>query len=438
MRLRVVLTSISIVIASAATAEDWTQFRGANHNYLAEADALPTDWSNGNNIRWKTAVPGEGWASPVVSGEKVFIATAIQEVEGKDTAPPPEMRSPRIGADSVYRWELHCLDLSTGETLWHRVALRANPRVRTHHANTYASETPVTDGTHVYVYFGMMGLYCYDFDGELVWSKDLGGYKMDGDWGTGSSPILYNDTLYLQIDNEERSFLVALNPTNGEERWRVERDEVSSWSTPMIWRNKVRTELITCSKFVRSYDPATGEQLWSMNLEGGRSSASATGNMDALFFGNERRSDGGGDLFAVRAGASGDISRVGEGAPSDSLLWQLHRLGPDFASPLLYDGSLYIFGRNRGSIGVFDPATGDRRDGIERLPGARSFWSSPWGYDGNVYCIDEGGTAFVVASGPDPELVATIPLNEEVRASPAIIDGALILRSKQHVYRIGN
>ena len=422
-----------LAMAPVVWADNWPQFRGAEHNYLHNSRELPHEWSRDRNIRWVARVPGRAWSSPVVWGDKVFIATAIQEVEGKDTAPPPNYRSGRVGADSVYRWELHCLDRNTGETLWSRVARHGNPRVRTHPANTYASETPVTDGEHVYVYFGMVGLFCYDFDGNLVWTKDLGGYRMTGDWGTGSSPILYDGSLYLQMDNEEDSFLVALDPETGDERWRVERDEVSSWSTPMIWRNKVRTELITCGKFVRSYDPATGELLWMMDMQGGRASASPVGNSDALFLGNERRSDGGGTLFAIKAGASGDISPA---ATSDSILWALPDAGPEFASPLLYDGTLYIFGRNRGSVGCFDPNTGERMQGLERLPGARSFWSSPWGHDGKVYCVDESGTTFVLRAGPKVELLATNILDEEVRASPAIVDGAIILRGENNVYCI--
>ena len=425
-----------LAMVPVALADNWPQFRGTDHNYLHTSRDLPHAWSKDKNVRWTAEVPGEGWASPVVWGDKVFIATAIQEVEGKDTAPPPNLRSKRVGADSVYRWELHCLDRNTGETLWHRVARRGNPRVRTHPANTYASETPVTDGERVYVYFGMVGLFCYDFDGNLVWTKDFGGYRMDGDWGTGSSPILYDGSLYLQMDNEEDSFLVALDPETGDEQWRVQRDEVSSWSTPMIWRNKFRTELVTCGKFVRSYDPASGELLWMMDMQGGRASASPVGNSDTLFLGNERRSDGGGALFAIKAGASGDISPAGEGSRSDSILWIRREGGPEFASPLLYRGNLYVFGRNRGSVGCFDPSTGERIQGLERLPGARSFWSSPWGHEGRVFCVDEAGTTFVISAGSKVELLAKCELDEEFRASPALIDGAIILRGKNKVYCI--
>lgn len=431
-----ILTAFAVV--PAAFAEHWPQFRGTDHDNLATGVELPQEWSATKNVRWKTPVEGRGWASPVVWGDKVFIATAVQEVEGKDTAPPPNYRSGRVGADSVFRWEIHCLDRDTGEGLWKQVAFRGNPGIRTHPQNTYASETPVTDGERVYVYFGMIGLFAYNLDGNLLWKKNLGAYKMDGDWGTGSSPILHDGRLYLQIDNEENSFLTALNPENGEEIWRVQRDEASSWSTPMIWRNKVRTELVTNADVVRSYDPATGELLWSMAYPGGRASASPTGNAEALYLGNERRRDGGGNLYAIKAGVSGDISPEPGSTISEGILWTKERIGPEFASPLLYEGRLYLFGRNRGSVHCLDPKTGEPVEGVERLPGARSFWSSPWGHAGKVFCIDEAGTAFVLEADSELELLHTNELEEDVRATPAFLDGALIVRAEKNVYCIEN
>jgi len=432
-----IFCSVFIAFGLNAWAGEWPQFRGVGHNNLPDTARLPMEWSAQKNVRWVAPIGGRGWASPVVWGDKVFVATAIREVEGKDTAPHPDYRSRRVGKESVYRWELHCLDLKSGRPLWSKVAFRGNPGIRTHPQNTYASETPVTDGERVYVYFGMVGLYCYDFDGNLVWEKQLGGYAMDGDWGSGSSPILHDGALYLQIDNEENSFLVAMDAKTGEEIWRVARDERSSWSSPMIWRNNVRTELVTNANIVRSYDPDTGELLWSLKYPGGRASASPVGDSDTLFVGNERRRDGGGVLFAVKAGASGDITPSPGASDSAGVLWSLSDGGPEFASPLLYKGYLYIFGRNRGSLGCYDMKTGMPVEGLDRLSGARSFWSSPWGHDGKVFCIDEAGTTFVIQAAPNLKLLSTNSLGEGVRASPAFIDGAIIVRAEGHVYCIG-
>ena len=417
---------------------NWPQWRGPLGTGVAPNGDPPIEFSETKNIRWKVALPGKGHSTPIIWGDSVFLTTAVPI-----GAPLKEPRtSGRAGAHDnlsiTHRHEFIALAINrrNGQILWKKKLTDALPQEGGHYTGSLASASPVTDGERVYVYFGMVGLFCYDFDGNLVWTKDFGGYRMDGDWGTGSSPILYDGSLYLQMDNEEDSFLVALDPETGDEQWRVQRDEVSSWSTPMIWRNKVRTELVTCGKFVRSYDPASGELLWMMDMQGGRASASPVGNSDTLFLGNERRSDGGGALFAIKAGASGDISPAGEGSRSDSILWIRREGGPEFASPLLYRGNLYVFGRNRGSVGCFDPSTGERIQGLERLPGARSFWSSPWGHEGRVFCVDEAGTTFVISAGSKVELLAKCELDEEFRASPALIDGAIILRGKNKVYCI--
>ncbi|CAN0358565.1 unnamed protein product, partial [Ectocarpus sp. 4 AP-2014] len=208
------------------------------------------------------------------------------------------------------RFDVVAYDLASGAELWRRSTREAPPTEPTHNQNTYASETPVTDGQRVYAYFGMNGLSCYTLEGEEVWKTDPGAYEMDHGWGTSSSPVLAGHKLYLQIDNQEESFLVAINTADGSEAWRVPRsEEVSNWSTPLVWTNSQRTELVLGGKSIRSYDPASGEELWSMPI-GGRSSATAATIDDILYIGSEDRSSRGGTpggLFAVKAGASGEI-----------------------------------------------------------------------------------------------------------------------------------
>jgi len=429
------MTSAIMLTMTTATADNWPQFRGANHDYLPTQSGLPTEWNDETNVEWIAPIPGEGWASPVVWGDHVFIATAVQE-KGPAVKPRPGARGDRVGKDAVYRWELHCLNLATGEERWKRVVLQGHPRNRTHPANTYASETPVTDGERVYVYFGMMGLFCYDFDGELVWKKDLGGLPMERDWGTGSSPIMHEGILYLQIDNEEESFLVALDGETGDERWRKARNEGSSWSTPMIWRNRERTELVTNADTVRSYDPQSGELLWSLRYPGGRASASPVGDADVLYIGNEEREDGGGILAAVKAGASGDITpSEGEQSNGDILWWRADA-GPDFSSPLLYEGHVYILARNRGQVSCYDAKTGAPAYEHERLTRARSFWASPWAYDGKVFCPDDSGRTHVLKPGPKLEVIGTNSIDDKVWSSPAFVDQTMILRGANAVYCI--
>jgi len=415
---------VALLLASlAAGAEDWPQFRGPGSNSLTDATGLPSEWDRDTNIAWRAPVPGRGWSSPIVWGDKVFVTTAVQE------------RAPTTSDRGLYRWEVHCFDLESGRTLWTRVAHRGEPRIATHQGNTYASETPVTDGRRVYAYFGMTGLFAYDFDGNLAWKKDLGAYPTEEDLGTASSPIIHGDRLFLQIDSIQDSFLVALDTETGDEVWRVNRDESSNWSSPIIWENQLRTELVANGRRVRSYDPATGDLLWEMSIGGGRCSSSPTGDDERLYFGSEARPDGGGFLFAVRAGASGDITpRDGE-MKSAGVLWTQENAGPPMASPLAYRGLVYVLKRRTGIVTAYDAKSGQEIY-KKRLKGAPGFWASPWAYDGKVFCLDATGTAHVLRAGPDFEVLGTNPLDEESWASPALTGGGLVLRGVNHLYGI--
>jgi outer membrane protein assembly factor BamB len=427
-RLRSVTLGIAVFLASApAWGQHWPQFRGPDSNGLAADAGRPDEWGLEKNLAWKVRVPGRGWSSPIVWGEKVFVTTAVQE-----EAPNKSDRRVRGG---IYRWEVHCLDLATGRTLWKRVAARGEPRITTHQDNTYASETPVTDGRRVYAYFGMTGLYAYDLDGNLSWKKDLGAHPMRRDWGTSSSPLIYDGTLFLQIDSEGDSFLAALDAETGGEIWRVARDEGSNWSSPIIWTNKERTELVTSGQRVRSYDPATGALFWELSIGGGRCSASPTGDEERLYVGSEEREGGGGILFAVKAGASGDITPEDGATTSAGVLWSREKAAPAMASPLAYRGLVYALKRRTGIVTAHDPKTGEETY-KKRVEGAPGFWASPWASDGKIYCLDENGTTHVLRAGPEFEVLARNPIDEQSRATPAVTPGGLVLRGIEHLYRI--
>lgn len=413
------LSGVSVV------ADEWPQFRGPNGNNIVTTAAFPESWSAEKNLAWKVQVPGDGRSSPIVSGEKIFLTTAIEEQA-------PVIKGNRFQGGR-YRWEVHCLDLQTGSTLWQRVATQGEPRISSHQSNGYASETPVTDGERVYVYFGMTGLFAYDFEGHLVWKKDLGAFSMQRDWGTSSSPLYYDQRLYLQIDSLEKSFLVALDPKSGEQLWRIERDEGCNWSTPIIWHNSKRVELVTHGKIARSYDPQTGALLWQLDIGGGRCSASPTAVGDLLYLGSETRSDGGGFLFAITAGAAGDITPSGGETSSAGVLWSKAKAGPLMASPLVYRDLIYILQRRNGILVAYDAKTGDEAYKA-RLTGARAFWASPWAHGDKVYCLDDGGIVHVVAPGPKFELLAQNSLDGEFWSSPAIVTGTILLRSVDQLY----
>ena len=426
----------AVLLADAA---NWSQFRGPQSNQLPEDAQYPLEWADDKNVQWKSEVPGKGWSSPIVWGDKVFVATTV-----KAEASPPkpddgasdkegrELSSP----NPVYRFELYCLEKSTGKQLWNRVAFEGAPPIPKHSGNTYASETPVTDGERVYVYFGMIGVYCYDLAGNPVWKKDLGAYRMDGNWGTGSSPVLHGDHLYLQIDSEEESFLVALDSKTGDQHWRVSRNEPSNWSSPIIWKNTLRTELITSGQKVRAYDPHTGALLWELGMSGGRSCTSPVADERHLYVGNEARSGGGGFLFAVKAGAEGDITPKEGESTSAGVVWMQPKSELSMASPLLYQGLIYVFGRKRPVVNCYDALTGEPNYKGTRIPDAKAFWASPWGYDGKVFSLDEAGTTHVLSAGSEFEVLAQNRIDDIFWASVAASDGTLIFRGANYVYCI--
>jgi outer membrane protein assembly factor BamB len=341
--------------------------------------------------------------------------------------------------NKIYHWQVVCLDRNTGKVLWSQQALEGKPRIPIQQSNTYASETPVSDGQRVYAYFGMHGLYCFDFDGKQLWKKDFGAYPTVMGQGPASSPVLDGERLYLQIDNEEKSFLVAVNAETGDELWRVPRDERTNHSSPVVWKNKDRSELVTSgSHKVRSYDPATGKVLWELEI-GGRCYSSPVGDADMLYVGSESgmgmNGGGGGGLYAVKAGASGDITLKEHETSNAGVAWSTSRGGPEKASPLIYQGHLYVLRTNGGVLTCYDKTTG-KQIYRQRIPGAAAFWTSPWAAEGKIFCLDDAGTTHVLDAGPEFKVLGTNKLNELFWASAAVADGSIYLRGVDNLYCI--
>jgi outer membrane protein assembly factor BamB len=432
-------------LASSAAAENWAQFRGGTSGIVEDAQ-LPVEWSLDKRIVWKVPLPGVGWSQPVVWDDKIFITTAETETQ---TKPAPGARGPGIsgfamlfGTDQEppkesYRWKVMCLDAATGKTVWEKTAREGRPTIKIHPSNTYASETPVTDGERVIAYFGMTGVYCYDLAGNLIWNKDLGAYPTQFGWGTGSSLLLFGDRLYIQCDNDQASFLVALDKKSGDELWRVERDEKSNWSTPYLWKNKVRTELVTAGgKQIRSYNPETGDLLWFMKGNG-RTATTPTGNDELLYVDSYDRLTGGTGIFAaIRPGASGDISLTGKETSNSHVAWSVPLRGQRVATPLIYRDCVYVLEQNTGIVRCLNAATGEEHF-RKRLPEASGFTASPLANDGKIFCLDQHSRNFVIDAGPELKLVATNSLNGEMCwASPAVAGNCLLIRTVDQLYCI--
>jgi outer membrane protein assembly factor BamB len=455
------------IAAAIARADDWPQFRGPGATALSKETQLPSEWGQDKNVAWKVEIPGVAWSSPIVIGDKVIVTTAITEHQTKpkpmNFGPPGGGGPPGAGRppggpgggrppggpggpggmgggkvpDVMYTWEVLCLDRSTGKTLWKKTADEKKPRIATHSTNTYASETPVCDGERIYAYFGMTGVYCFDMDGKKLWSKDLGAFKMMFGFGTGGSPAVAGDLLYVQCDNEEKSFLVALDKKTGDEKWRVDRTDKSSWATPFVWKTKDRTEVVCISgKRIVSYDPANGTVFWELNGLNGAASASPAADDEAIYLGIGGAMGSSGPLFAIKAGAKGDITLKDGATSNEFVLWSQKKGGPPMASPLLYNGYLYICSQRGGMVSCFDAKTGKESYGQARLPQAKGITSSPWAYDDKVFCLDEDGTTFVLKAGPEFKVIGQNKLGEMFWSSPAISGGNLFLRGTDHLFCI--
>jgi outer membrane protein assembly factor BamB len=427
-------------LATGAVQADgnWPQFRGPGSRSISAEPGLPDTWSTTENVIWKVEVPGRGWSSPIVWSDRVIVTSVVSEgklpvpkkglyMGGEQKKPPTE----------VHRWMVYCFDLKTGKKLWEREAHKGVPATTVHVKSSYASETPVTDGERVYAYFGNIGVFCYDMDGKPLWSHPVEAQKTTFGWGPGASPALYKDRLIIVFDNEQQSYIEALAVHTGKTLWHVARDEKSNWATPVVWENSQRTEIITCGKKkIRSYD-LEGHVLWEM---GGMSSiVIPTPFSDAglLYLSSGYVMDKNRPVFAVRPGASGDISLKKDEETNSFVVWSLKNAGPYNPSPLLYRDYFYVL-KDGGVLSCYDAKTGKTLYTGQKLKGANSVTASPWAYDGKVFCLSEDGDTFVVQAGPEFKLLGKNSLGEMCLATPAIASGSLILRTQTQLYRIGS
>ena len=432
----------------AAGQDQWTKFRGAAAGAVADDPRLPEQWSDTENVAWKTRVPGLGWGSPVVWDEHVFLTSAVST--GQEEMPVPGLyEQDSISANAEHRWTVYDIDFETGAIRWERDLHRELPRLRRHLKNSYASETPVTDGELLYVYFGSLGLVAaLDFDGSEVWRKEIGVFNTVIDIGTAASPVLHADRLFIVNDNTTASFMIALDKRTGEELWRVTRDERgNNWSTPVVWQNRVRTEIVTTgSDGVRSYD-LDGALLWELKGMSNLTTPSPFVAEGLVYISSGQPSGALRPVYAVRPGASGDISLwaedtdtwstrfPGDRASSEYIAWAYPLLGTYNTSALVYRGIYYTL-LDRGLLLAHDARTGGEVYGRQRIRVGSGFTASPWGYNGKVFLLSETGDTFVIEAGPEFEVAGTNPLNEMTLATPAVVNGSLLIRTQSALYRI--
>jgi outer membrane protein assembly factor BamB len=420
-------------------AADWGQFRGPQGNGVLIDAKLPKDW-DASKVIWSADIPGGGWSAPIQAGDKILVTTAVSEEIGRPkgfgrgVASMGSFSRAKPPSEAV-AFEVHCFSLADGSLIWKKEIDSRKPEHKIHPSNTYATETPATDGQHVFIYFASIGVVaCLDLDGNEIWKRDLGSFPSGNGFGTGSSLALGEGLVYVQCDNDESSFLVALDAETGNDSWRVERDGRTSWSTPILWTNKQRTELVVCgSGFVTSYDPVTGAELWNLTGVGGSFTSSPATDDDRIYFGNSGPGSRG-PLVAVNAGASGDLDLTGDIAAQDGIAWIIRSAGPGMASPVVVNDCLYVV--STGILSCHDAKTGERHY-RERLPEMSNAASSLIATSEYVYILGEQGKMAVINIGGEYDLVAENLLEGLYWSTPSVAGNRLLIRSATQLHCIG-
>ena len=455
----------SLSLHAADSDQNWPQWRGPKANGTAPSAKPPVTWSETNNIKWKVKLPGSGTATPIIWEKQIFIQTAIptgkkpQALLDKDSFNPrlavagiPQAEPPPPGGPGgrrrpggpggpggggggrsekpteAYQFALLSIDRETGKTQWQKVASEVVPHEGHHRDHGYSSHSPITDGKLVFAWFGSRGLHCYDLAGNLKWEKEFGRMQTRNGFGEGTSPALFGDTLVVNWDHEGEDFIAALDKNTGKELWRNPRDEETTWTTPLIVQHNGKAQVVVpATKRTRSYDLATGKQVWECGGMTGNVVPSPVTGFGMVYAISGFR---GAALQAIKLSATGDITGT------DAIAWTHGKSTPYVPSPLLYGERLYFHAGNNAILSCFDAKTGKALFDAERLDGPSGIYSSPIGADGRIYVVGRNGVSIVLKDSPKLEVLATNRLDENIDASPVAVGKELFLRGHQSLYCI--
>ena len=448
MKLRRQLGALTVAIGAVVLSncwaisdlpDNWPQWRGPDSIPVSDNPNLPDTWSTIDNVEWVAEVPGVGWSSPIVWGNKVFLTAATgdrpmkqpslgtdfsndyiaelraQGLSSEETNKRLYARDREMPHEIVISLMLYCFDLESGELLWERQIYHGNPPVGRHRKNSFASETPVTDGENVYVHFSQQGLYAYDLDGNQAWTTTLERYQVSRDFGSGSSPALHEDRIFILNDNEEQGFIAAFDKRTGTELWRTARAmdsrRKSSWSTPFVWKSGLRTEVVAVGAArAISYD-VDGNELWRMSKMSAMTAPTPFAYDGLLYVTSGVTGSDYRPVTAIRPGALGDLTLEDNVTSSEHVVWYNRVAGTYIPTPLIYDGAMYVL-HDKGIFARYDVKTGERVFRSRIAPGAAAFTSSPWAYDGKIFCLSEEGDTFVIEAGEEYELLGVNSLDE--------------------------
>jgi outer membrane protein assembly factor BamB len=426
----------SLVSAEKPAAEgtNWPQWRGPLGTGVSPSGNPALEWSETKNVRWKVALPGRGHSTPIIWGDMMFLTTAIEAgpAESRDQSAVEQQRRggpPSRKPSNIFKFVVMALNRQDGKILWQKTVNEERPHEATHEFGSWASASAVTDGGHVYAYFGSYGLYCLDMKGNLKWERDFGNMSKHMEFGEGSSPALYGDKILVLWDHEGDSFLYAIDKNTGKDAWKVARDEGTSWSTPVVLEINGAPQVVTsATNRVRSYDLATGKLIWEC---GGltRNVIPIPVYADGLLY--VMSGFRGNALLAIRiADAKGDIT------DTDVIAWKHNRDTPYTPSPVLVNNRLYFLRSNNGIISCFDAKTGKPLYGKQRLEGMGNIFTSPVAAKGRIYVMGQNGTTYVVKEGPEFGILAKNKLEDQFHASPVIVGDLMYLRGFENLYCI--
>lgn len=462
VRFRFAVTFLPFLLAGAPP--EWPQFRGPQSNPVGASPRLPESWSKTENIEWMADIPGRGWSSPIVVGNKVFLTAAVTDGASKKPQTGTEYSNEYVAELSkkglsekeviskvmerdiempdevTLHYVLYCLDFKSGKVNWKREFHTGRPPGGRHRKNSFTSETPVTDGKLIYVYVANLGLYAFKLNGDKAWTVPFEAMPVYLDFGTGASAALHGNLLIVVNDNEKQQFIAAYDKRTGRQLWRTNRDLMpstpgarrSGWSSPFVWEHKLRTEIVTVGPGTAvSYD-LEGKELWRLAGMAGTPIPTPFTANGLLFI------DGGagGLMAAVRPGAAGDISLPKGERSNEYVAWAEPRAGTYLPTPVAYEGGVYVL-TEKGILSRFDARTGKLSYKSRIELDAGFFTSSPWAYNGKVFCLNEEGKTYVVQAGEEFKLLRTNALDEMAQATPALVGDRLLLRTETRLYSIG-
>jgi len=418
-----------VLLMVSAQAQNWPSFRGPAASGTAGNQKLPMKWdaAKGENIAWKTRIPGLSHGSPIVWGTRIFVTTAVSS-RGGDSFKPGLYGDGTASEDrSSQQWKVICLDRNSGKIVWERIAYEGVPREKRHIKATYANATPATDGEVVVAWFGSQGLHAFDFSGKPLWKQDLGRLDVGAydlpeyEWGHASSPIIHGDLVIVQCDQQKNSFIAAFDKRTGKQVWRTQRDELPSWGTPAVYAGKPRPILVTnSSNFIRGYDPSTGKELWKIGGSSKITAPTPVWKEGVIVVASGRRPEA--PIFAIR--------------PNGEVMWSKQQRGPYMPTPLIENGLLYVLG-NAGIFDCYKLMTGEEVYRQRIAHRGSGFSASPVSADGKIYLPSEDGGIFVVSAGEKFEQLAVNDMGEPIMATPAISGGRIIVRTQHHLWSIG-